>query len=152
MLNKVIAQGRLIAEPDLRYTKSQTPVVSFSLAVERDFKGDDGKRQTDFINCVAWRSTAEFVSKYFHKGDMSVISGRLQSQKYADKNGTDRMKWEVLIENIYFAANRKKERSEKLTPNVSADDFDDGEPQDWKQNTPLGANSNYYQSDEQLPF
>ena len=79
MLNHIVIMGRLTRDPELRYTQSQTPVVSFSVAVDRDFGGrDGGEKQTDFIDCVAWRSTAEFVSKYFRKGSMVVVSGRLQ--------------------------------------------------------------------------
>ena len=78
MLNVAIIMGRLTREPEIRYTQSQLPVASFTVAVDRDFSGKDGgEKQTDFINCVAWRSTAEFLQKYFHKGSMAVISGRL---------------------------------------------------------------------------
>ncbi|MBQ3380157.1 MAG: single-stranded DNA-binding protein, partial [Oscillospiraceae bacterium] len=91
MLNHIVIMGRLTRDPELRYTQSQTPVVSFSVAVDRDFGGrDGGEKQTDFIDCVAWRSTAEFVSKYFRKGSMVVVSGRLQIRDWQDRDGNKR--------------------------------------------------------------
>ena len=91
MLNHITIMGRLTRDPELRYTQSQTPVASFTLAVDRDFGGrDSGEKQTDFIDCVAWRSTAEFVSKYFAKGSMAVVSGRLQIRDWTDREGGKR--------------------------------------------------------------
>ena len=91
MLNHITIMGRLTRDPELRYTQSQTPVASFTLAVDRDFGGrDGGEKQTDFIDCVAWRSTAEFVSKYFAKGSMAVVSGRLQIRDWTDREGGKR--------------------------------------------------------------
>ena len=86
MLNRITIMGRLTGDPVMRYTQSQTPVASFSLAVERDFGNrDTGDREVDFINCVAWRNTADFVTKYFKKGSMAVVSGRLQIRNWKDK-------------------------------------------------------------------
>ena len=88
MLNHIVIMGRLTRDPELRYTQSQTPVVSFTVAVDRDFGGrDGGEKQADFIDCVAWRQTAEFVGKYFTKGRMAVVSGRLQSRKWETREG-----------------------------------------------------------------
>lgn len=153
MLNKLTIQGRLTRDPELKYTTNQNAFIAFPLAVERDAKGADGTRATDFIYCTAWRSTAEFISKYFHKGDMAIVSGRLQSRKYTDKSGADRVVWEVLVENIYFGGNKKTSSASGGTApaDVRADDFDDGEPQDWRQNTPPHG-GNEYQSDGVLPF
>ena len=111
MLNKIVIIGRLTAEPELRHTANATPVASFTLAVERDFKGNDGQKQTDFINCIAWRSTAEFVSKYFSKGSMAVVSGRLQIRSYQDRDGNNRTVAEVLAENVYFGESRRSHDS-----------------------------------------
>lgn len=111
MLNTVTLMGRLTAEPELRHTANATPVASFTIAVERDFKGNDGQKQTDFINCVAWRGTAEFVSKYFHKGSMAVVSGRLQIRSYQDRDGNNRTVAEVLAENVYFGESRRSSDS-----------------------------------------
>lgn len=108
MLNHITIMGRLTRDPELRMTQSQTQVASFTLAVDRDFGGrDGGERQTDFIDCVAWRQTAEFVSKYFTKGRMAVVSGRLQSRKWEDRDGNKRTSWEVVVDNVYFGDSRR---------------------------------------------
>ena len=106
MLNHIDLMGRLTRDPELRYTQSQTPVASFSLAVERDF-GSREERQTDFIDCVAWRNTAEFVSKYFQKGSMAVVSGRLQIRDWTDREGGKRRSAEVVVDNIYFGESKR---------------------------------------------
>lgn len=107
MLNRIDIMGRFTRDPELRYTKSNTPVASFSVAVDRDFSDkDSGEKQTDFISCVAWRSTAEFISKYFRKGSLAVISGRLQIRNYTDKEGKPRSAAEVVADNIYFGQSR----------------------------------------------
>ncbi len=108
MLNHIVIMGRLTRDPELRYTQSQVPVASFTVAVDRDFSGrDGGERQTDFINCVAWRQSAEFVSKYFHKGSMAVVSGRLQIRQYQDREGNNRTAAEVVSDNVYFGESRR---------------------------------------------
>ena len=113
MLNHITIMGRLTRDPELRYTQSQTPVASFTLAVDRDFGSrDGGEKQTDFIDCVAWRSTAEFVSKYFQKGSMAVVSGRLQIRDWTDREGGKRRSAEVIVDNIYFGESRRRDSSE----------------------------------------
>ena len=113
MLNHITIMGRLTRDPELRYTQSQTPVASFTLAVDRDFGGrDGGEKQTDFIDCVAWRQTAEFVSKYFQKGSMAVVSGRLQIRDWTDREGGKRRSAEVVVDNIYFGESRRRDSSE----------------------------------------
>ena len=108
MLNRIDIMGRLTRDPELRHTQSQTPVASFTLAVDRDFGNrDGGERQTDFIDCVAWRQTAEFVSKYFTKGSMAVVSGRLQIRDWTDRDGGKRRSAEVVVDNIYFGDSRR---------------------------------------------
>lgn len=103
MLNRIQLMGRLTRDPELRQTQSGTAVASFSLAVERDFKDkNSGERITDFIDCTAWRQTAEFVSKYFAKGRMAVVDGRLQMRDWTDKEGNKRRSAEVLVGSIYF--------------------------------------------------
>ena len=110
MLNHIVIMGRLTRDPELRYTQSQTPVASFSLAVDRDFGGrDGGEKQTDFIDCVAWRQTAEFVSKYFTKGSMAVVSGRLQIRDWTDRDGGKRRSAEVVVDNMYFGESRRRD-------------------------------------------
>ena len=107
MLNKIFLMGRLTRDPDLRKTKSGTPVASFSLAVDRDYKGQGGERETDFIDCTAWRGTAEFVSNYFTKGRMAVVEGRLQVTDYKDRDGNSRRKWTVVADNVYFCDSKR---------------------------------------------
>ena len=110
MLNHITIMGRLTRDPELRYTQSQTPVASFTLAVDRDFGGRDGaEKQTDFIDCVAWRQTAEFVSKYFTKGSMAVVSGRLQIRDWTDREGGKRRSAEVVVDNMYFGESRRRD-------------------------------------------
>lgn len=101
-LNHITIMGRLTRDPELRRTPTGTNVTSFSLAVERDYKGQGGEKETDFIDCVAWRGTAEFVSRYFTKGRMAVVDGRLQIRDYTDKDGNKRRTAEVVAESVYF--------------------------------------------------
>ena len=108
MLNHITLMGRLVRDPELRYTQSQTPVVSFRIAVDRDYSGrDGGERQADFIDIVAWRQTAEFVSKYFQKGRMIVVSGRLQMRDWTDRDNNKRTSAEVVADNVYFGDSRR---------------------------------------------
>lgn len=107
MLNQIVLMGRLTRDPELRYTQSQTPVASFTLACDRDFSGDSGEKKTDFIDCVAWRSTAEFASKYFSKGRMAVVSGRLTMRDWTDRDGNKRRSAEVVVDNMYFGDSKK---------------------------------------------
>ena len=100
MLNQVHLMGRLTKDPELRVTQNNTPVASFCIAVDRDFS--KGEKETDFINCVAWRTTGEFISKYFAKGSMIAVVGRLQMRSYTDKNGDNRTVAEVVVNNAYF--------------------------------------------------
>ena len=116
MLNHIVLMGRLTRDPELRYTQSQIPVASFRLAVDRDFGGrDGGERQTDFIDIVAWRSTADFVSRYFTKGRMAVVTGRLQIRNWQDKEGNKRRSAEILADHVYFGEG-KKDRAETYEP------------------------------------
>lgn len=108
MLNKIFIMGRLTRDPELRRTQNGTAVTSFTLAVDRDFKNADGTKDTDFIDVVAWRNTAEFVSKYFSKGRMAVVDGRLQLRDWTDKDGNKRRNAEVLADNIYFGDSKKE--------------------------------------------
>ena len=108
MLNHIVIMGRLTRDPELRRTGSGIAVTSFSLAVDRDFSPKDGgERETDFIDCVAWRSTGEFVSKYFTKGSMAVVSGRLQIRSWNDKDGNKRRSAEVVADNVYFGDSKR---------------------------------------------
>ncbi len=124
MLNRICIMGRLTAAPELRYTQQNTPVASFTLAVDRDYQQGGSEKQTDFIPCVAWRGTAEFVSKYFTKGSMAAVSGRLQLRDWTDKDGNKRRTAEVVADSIYFGESKKRDAS----PDVPFEEIsDDGE-------------------------
>ena len=109
MLNKIIIMGRLTADVELRRTNTGTAVASFTLACDRDF----GEKETDFIEVVSWKNTAEFVSKYFGKGRMAVVSGRLQIRKWTDKDGNKRSTAEVVADNVYFGDSKKDEQENR---------------------------------------
>lgn len=128
MLNKIFIMGRLTRDPELRTTNSGTSVASFSLAVDRNYKGADGEKETDFIDCVAWRQTGEFASKYFTKGRMAVVEGRLQIRPWTDKEGNNRRSAEVIVDNMYFGDSKRDGDTGGARPasgpvNVSANDW-----------------------------
>ena len=109
MLNHIVIMGRLARDPELRHTQSGTPVASFRLAVDRDFKDKNtGERQTDWIDVVAWRSTGEFVSRYFTKGRMAVVDGRLQMREWTDRDGNKRVSAEVVADSVYFGDSKRE--------------------------------------------
>lgn len=108
MLNHITIMGRLTKDPELRKTQSGVSVVSFTVAVDRDFKNGDEK-VTDFIDCTAWRGQADFIAKYFGKGRMIVVEGQLQSRKWQDKEGNNRVSWEVQAQNVYFADSKRND-------------------------------------------
>jgi len=112
VLNRIVLMGRLTKNPELRHTQSGTPVASFSLAVDRDFKDKQtGEKATDFIDIVAWRQTAEFVSRFFTKGRMAVVEGRLQLRDWTDRDGNKRRTAEVLAEHVYFGDSKRDAES-----------------------------------------
>ena len=120
MLNKIIIMGRLTRDPELRRTGSGTAVTSFSMACDRDFKSQSGDKETDFIEVVAWKNTAEFVSKYFSKGRMAVVEGRLQIRDWTDKAGNKRTTAEVVADNVYFADSKRPESNDNQKENFNA--------------------------------
>ena len=122
MLNDITIMGRLTRDVELRYTKSETPVASFTLAVDRDFSNE---KQTDFIDCVAWKKTAEFVDRYFSKGSMAVVNGRLQIRDWTDNNGNKRRAAEVVVDSIYFGESKKS--ASEAEPTFSDLGDDDGD-------------------------
>lgn len=124
MLNKINIAGRLTADAEMRQTTTGKSVASFTVAVDRDFKGPNDERETDFINCVAWQGTAEFISKYFSKGSMAIIVGRLQTRKYETSDGQKRTATEVIVENIYFGGAKTDNTNNTTTPSVPAGDID----------------------------
>ncbi|MDR0490580.1 MAG: single-stranded DNA-binding protein [Oscillospiraceae bacterium] len=123
-MNHIVLMGRLTRDPELRHTQNGTPVASFSLAVDRRFAPKDGgERQTDFVDIVAWQNTAEFVSRYFVKGQMAAVTGRLQIRDWTDKDGNKRRSAEVVADNIYFTES-KKSREASFGPAETKVDFD----------------------------
>ena len=117
MLNRIIIMGRLTADLELRRTGTGIAVTSFTLAVDRDYAGKDGgEKETDFIDCVAWRNTGEFVAKHFSKGRMAVASGRLQIRNYTDKDGNKRRAAEVIADSVYFGDSKNNNASQSPAP------------------------------------
>ena len=146
MLNKVFIMGRLTRDPELRRTQSGTAVTSFSLAVDRDFKSQSGEKETDFIDVVAWRSTAEFVAKYFSKGRMAVVEGRLQIREWKDKDGNNRRSAEVIADNIYFGDSKRDGADSYGAPAYGAPA---------RASAPMGGHSDFAEigeEDGELPF
>lgn len=113
MLNKVFLQGRICQTPEMKTTNSGTQVCTVSLAVDRDFKSKDGEKETDFITVVAWKNTAVFLSKYFTKGRMAIVDGRLQTRSWEDKDGKKRVAVEVVADNIYFGDSKNDKSGEE---------------------------------------
>lgn len=107
MLNQAVIMGRLCADPELRRTQNGSAVVSFTLAVDRDFANQDGSRDTDFIPVVGWRNTAEFVSKWFTKGSMAIVTGRIQVRDYTDREGNKRRTTEIVADKIHFGESKR---------------------------------------------
>lgn len=118
MLNNVTLMGRLTKDPELRSTTNSS-LTAFTVAVERDYQSGS-ERQVDFVECVAWRKTAEHICKYFHKGQMIALTGSLQSRKWEDKNGNQRTSWEVIVNSVYFCGDKKT-----ASPNVEFEEVED---------------------------
>ena len=119
MLNRIIIMGRLTKDPELRRTQNGTAVTSFTLAVERDFKNKEtGETVCDFIDCVAWKGSAEFASNYFSKGQMAIVDGRLQMREWADKDGNKRRSFDIVVQSMYFGGSKKENQ-----PIPSAEDL-----------------------------
>ena len=154
MLNRIIIMGRLTRDPELRRTGSGTPVTSFSLAVDRDFKSQNGEKETDFIDVVAWRSTAEFVSKYFTKGRMAVVEGRLQIRDWTDRDGGKRRSAEVVADNVYFGDSKRDSAGDYGAPPAYGAPASYGAPAAGR-GAPAGGSSDFAEigeEDGELPF
>ena len=132
MLNHIVIMGRLTRDPELRYTRSEKPVANFTLAVDRDsIDRNTNQREADFVDVVAWNATAEFVSRYFSKGSMAVVSGRLQIKEWTDRDGNKRKSAEIMASNVYFGEAKAKEsgpRPAGRPVDVSAEDYDTRNP------------------------
>ena len=144
MLNKIFVMGRLTHDPELRRTGSGTPVCSFSIACDRDFKSQSGEKETDFFDVVAWRATGEFVSKYFTKGRMVVVEGRLQIREWQDKEGNKRRSAEVIADNVYFGDSKPKDSGDAPAY--------EGEPGAGFGALPSGFTPDFGEENGELPF
>lgn len=128
MLNSVILQGRLTKDPEIRYTQSQKPVATFTLAVDRDYN-PTGEKETDFPQIVAWNKTAEFVHQYITKGSMVIVTGRLQSREWTDKNDNKRVSWEVIADRVYFGESKRESAPKAVDISASSfADLDEADP------------------------
>ena len=143
MLNHIVLLGRIARDIELRHTKDGTAVTSFTLAVDRDVKGRDGHRETDWIDVVAWRGTAEFVSRYLGKGRMVVVEGRLQVRDWTDKAGNKRRSAEVIADSVYFADSKRTESANRTEDNMYM-------PPEVER--PAGDEPPGYSDDSELPF
>lgn len=160
MLNKVILMGRLVSNPELKTTTSNISVASFSVAVDRNYVRQGSERETDFINVVAWRQTAEFVCKYFSKGQLIALDGTLQTRSYKDRDGNNRYITEVITENVYFTGDRKNDNSsqQNANQNTNQNKTRQGNSQHNNQynNPPVnnygGYNDYEMPTDDDLPF
>lgn len=130
MLNTINIMGRLCADPVLRRTQSGKPVTSFTIACERDFKNGGGEKQVDYCDCVCWNNTAEFVSRYFTKGRMAVVVGRLQMRDWTDKEGNKRRNAEIVADNVYFGDSKNGSKSDPLDNLKSFDVYEENDAED----------------------
>lgn len=145
MLNHITIMGRMTRDPELRRTGSGVAVASFTVAVDRDFADkNSGEKETDFIDCVAWRQTGEFVSKHFPKGKMIVVSGRLQMRSWTDKDGNKRKTAEIVADNVYFGDSKRDESSSQQNGGFN--------PTGYASNTPASDFAMLDDDDAQLPF
>ena len=131
MLNVCTIMGRMVADPELKRTTSGKSVTNFTLAADRDFKGPNGEKETDFFEVVAWGNTAEFITKYFGKGRMAIVAGRLQSRAWTDSNGNKRKTWEIVADNVYFGDSKTETTKAYSEP---------------------ASDSAYSDADDELPF
>ena len=160
MLNHIIVMGRLTRDPELRRTGSGVAVASFTLAVEDDFKDKDGNRKTNFIDCNAWRGLGEMVAKYFHKGSMAIVSGKLDIREWTDKEGNKRRSAEVVADSVYFGDSKKSEQGDSSSygynfAQTSENPFAETEAMLAKYGAPVSTASDFAMledEDPQLPF
>lgn len=133
MLNRIEVQGRLVRDPELRRTQSGVAVTSFTLAVERDYCETGKEREVDFIDCTAWRGTAEMIDKYFSKGRMMIVTGRLQIRNWQDKDGNKRRSAEIVVENVYFGDSKpQSDQSQQAAQSAEFSQLPDSTPVPFK--------------------
>ena len=162
MLNRVILMGRLTAEPDYRTTQSGATMARFTLAVDRDYSGQNNERQTDFLDVITWRQRADFVSKYFHKGQLVAVQGSIQVSSYTDREGTKRRSWDIVADQVYFAEGKRDNGYQNNNYDYSRYDQMTPPPAPAAQQPSYGEPASSYQSgdsgdftpvaDDDLPF
>lgn len=155
MLNHIVIMGRLVRDPELRRTGAGTAVTNITVAVDRDYSGKDGgEKKTDFINCVAWRQTGEFISKYFTKGSMIVVSGRLELRDWTDKDGIKRTSAEINVESAYFGSTKKESEAAASAPMENEDPYAETNAliRQYQQGTFAPDYAMLQDDDAQLPF
>lgn len=143
MMNRVCLMGRLTKDPELKQTQNNVSVATFSLAVDRNYQSDKDNKQTDFINIVAWRHTAEFVGKYFTKGQLVAVEGSIQTRSYQDKDGNNRTVFEVVADQVYFAEKKQNGENKSQSESSAKDSFQVGD---------LGDFEEFDSDDGELPF
>lgn len=143
MMNRVCLMGRLTKDPELKQTQNNVSVATFSLAVDRNYQADKDNKQTDFINIVAWRHTAEFVGKYFTKGQLVAVEGSIQTRSYQDKDGNNRTVFEVVADQVYFAEKKQNGENKSQSESSAKDSFQVGD---------LGDFEKFDSDDGELPF
>lgn len=143
MMNRVCLMGRLTKDPELKQTPNNVSVATFSLAVDRNYQADKDNKQTDFINIVAWRHTAEFVGKYFTKGKLVAVEGSIQTRSYQDKDGNNRTVFEVVADQVYFAEKKQNGENKSQSESSAKDSFQVGD---------LGDFEEFDANDGELPF
>ena len=135
MLNHINIMGRLVAEPELKVTSSGVKVCSFRIASDRDYTSKDGEREVDFVDCVAWRASAEFLTRNFHKGMPILVSGRLQMRNWTDRDNNKRVSAEIQVENLYFAGGERRTSAPAAAPQFT--DLDDDGDMPWNEDEEL---------------
>lgn len=151
MLNNVVLMGRLVADPELRHTPTNLPVTTLTIAVDRRYVKQGAERETDFIDVVAWRNTAEFITRYFHKGSMIAITGSIQTRMYTDKNNNKRKAFEVLAENVYFCGSKRDSGSGFDSPGGMRPDQMGGQAASYS-SVEMGDFEEIQDNDDDLPF
>ena len=153
MLNQIVLMGRLTRDPELRYTQSQTPVATFRIAVDRDYSSrDGGEKQTEFIDIVAWRQQAEFVTKYFTKGSMVIVTGRLQMRDWTDRDGNKRTSAEVVADRVMFGESKRSRDENGAAPRGGDNNSNRGGYQSFDNAPSASAFSELNDTEGELPF
>lgn len=149
MLNSVCLMGRLVADPELRHTQNQIPVTSFRIAVDRTYQSKGQERQTDFLDIVAWRNTADFVCRYFRKGQLVAVQGSIQTRKYTDKDGNNRTAFEIVADNVFFAEPKREGATAGPRYDSQVPQFSESSP---AFSTAAAGDFEEIVSDDDLPF